>query len=29
MIGNDWDTALTVLENSENFKKFLTLVKWR
>ena len=27
MIGNDWDTALTVLENSENFKKFLALVK--
>ena len=26
MIGNDWDEKLSVVENSEGFKKFLSLV---
>ena len=26
MIGNDWDNALSVVESSENFKKFLHIV---
>ena len=26
MIGNDWDNTLTIIENSEGFKKFLNLI---